>query len=170
MPSEAAPRVYKYIWPTIKFNDGSVSYPSPHRNLPNFTQSETRAIYEYGKLSVEINDKEQLLLNVKDQLAGLNIQAITEGIKLSEDGTKPKAPKQRGPKGPRKPTILRRSTIKMLRSDGITGLRLCEELDKRGIPLPTDNRNFIYEQSWVKWFISDKVATQRQLSADFTRR
>ena len=166
---KAAPGVYDYIWPTIKFKDGSVSYPSPHRNLPNFTQSETRAIYEYGKLSVEINDKEQLLLNVKDQLAGLNIQAITEGIKLSEEKAEAKVLKRRGPKGPRKSTIPRRSFIKLLNSQGIKGREACERLTALDIDLPSPKLRETYENSWVMWFDTDPQGFYRQWSADLTR-
>ena len=99
----------------------------------------------------------------------ISVKAAIAEAQLTEGDKETKTRKRRGPKGPRKPTILRRSTIKLLRNDGITGRRLCEELDKRSIPLPTKDLNLIYDQSWVKWFDSDKVATQRQLSADFTR-
>lgn len=166
---KAAPGVYKYIWPTIKFKDGSVSYPSPHRNLPNFTQSETRAIYEYGKLSVEINDKEQLLLNVKDRLAGLNILAITEGIKLSEEQAEARVLKRRGPKGPRKSTIPRRAFIKLLNSQGIKGREACERLTQQRINLPSKRLREIYENDWVMWFDTEPQGFYRQWSADLKR-
>jgi len=166
---KTAPGVYKYIWPTIKFKDGSVSYPSPHRNLPNFTQSETRAIYEYGKLKVEINDKEQLLLNVKDRLAGLNILAITEGIELSAEQARAKVLKRRGPKGPRKSTILRRSHIKLLHREGIKGREACERLTAVGIDLPSKRLKEFYENSWVMWFDTKPQGFYRQWSADLSR-
>jgi len=99
----------------------------------------------------------------------ISVKAAIAEAQLPEGDKQTKTRKRRGPKGPRKSTTLRRSTIKMLRKDRITGRRLCEELDKRKIPLPTDDLNFIHEQSWVKWFDSDKTAAQRQLSADFRR-
>ena len=118
----------------------------------------------------EVKRLRAALSRLNSQLQLISVKAAIAEAQLTEGDKETKTRKRRGPKGPRKPTILRRSTIKLLRNDGITGRRLCEELDKRKIPLQTDKLNFIYEQSWVKWFDSDKVATQRQLSADFTRR
>ncbi len=153
---------------TAKLMDGGKS--AQDRIITDINMaSQTRAIYEYGKLSVEINDKEQLLLNVKDRLAGLNILAITEGIELSEEQARAKVLKRRGPKGPRKNTTLRRSFIKLLSSEGIKGREACEKLTQQGIDLPSKRLREIYENDWVKWFVTEPQDFYRQWSADLKR-
>jgi len=128
-------------------------------------------IRKVADLRYERADLQRNLSQLIKEIDFFKTKAEIEQIPLPKESETQagKSAKRRGLKGPSKKTTVRRSTIKILRNDGITGRRLCEELDKRPIPLPTDDLNFTYEKSWVRWFDSDKVATQRQLSADFTR-
>jgi len=134
-----------------------------------FGEAEKLAEPVVKTLRATINGEQFALSRLDSGIQLIRVKAAIAEAQLPEGDKHSKNRKRRGPTGPSKSTTLRRSTIKMLRKDGITGRRLCEELDKRKIPLPTDNLNFIYKQSWVKWFDSDKTAVQRQLSADFTR-
>ncbi len=75
-----------------------------------------------------------------------------------------------GQKGPRKQSILRRSVIKLLNSQGIRGRQVCERLtNEYKIPLPSKKNQEIYEGDWVKWIDTNPQGFYRQWSADLKR-
>jgi len=98
-------------------------------------------------------------------------KAEIEQVPLPEESENPegKSAKRRGPKGPRKSTILRRSHIKLLNSEGTRGREACERLTQQGIDLPSKRSREIYENSWVMWFDTKPQGFYRQWSADLKR-
>ena len=74
-----------------------------------------------------------------------------------------------GPKGPRIESQQRRTMFKLLKKEGITGLEACKKLDKMKIPIPSKDRRFLYNNSWVKWFRHDSKSFYKQWSADLNR-
>ncbi len=98
-------------------------------------------------------------------------KAEIEQIPLPEESetSAGKSAKRRGPKGPRKKTTFRRSTIKLLNSEGTRGREACERLTQQGIDLPSKRSREIYENSWVMWFDTKPQDFYRQWSADLKR-
>jgi len=128
-------------------------------------------IKEMAKLRYERADLQRELSKLLREIDFFKAKAEIEQIPLPEESETPagKSAKRRGPKGPRKSTIPRRSHIKLFNREGIKGREACERLTALGIDLPSERLQVIYENSWVKWFDTDRQAFYRQWSADLWR-
>jgi len=124
-----------------------------------------------AKLRYARVDLQRELSKLLQEIDFFKAKAEIEQIPLPEESENPegKSAKRRGPKGPRKITIPRRSHIKLLNSQGIKGRDACERLTQQGIDLPSEKLQDIYENSWVMWFDTKPQGFYRQWSADLKR-
>ncbi len=128
-------------------------------------------IKRVSELRYKRADLQRELSKLIQEIDFFKAKAEIEQIPLPEESETPagKSAKRRGPKGPRKRTIARRAHIKLLNSQGIKGREGAERLTLQGIDLPSKRRQVIYENSWVKWFDTDRQTFYRQWSADLKR-
>jgi len=128
-------------------------------------------IRKVADLRYERADLQRNLSKLLQEIEFFKEKADFEQIPLPEESETPagKSAKRRGPKGPRKRTIPRRAHIKLLNSQGIKGREGAERLTLQGIDLPSKRRQVTYENSWVKWFDTDRQTFYRQWSADLKR-
>jgi len=78
--------------------------------------------------------------------------------------------KRSGPRGPRKSSTVRRSAIKLLKSEGFIIRKACKKLKEMRVPLPSKRNQDIYgKYGWVEWFDQDRKAFYKQWSADLKR-
>lgn len=74
-----------------------------------------------------------------------------------------------GPKGPRKTTVVRRTAMMLLKSEGLRGEEACKHLTQMGVPLQSKRLQEIYEGDWVRWFKNDPKAFYKQWHIDLKR-
>jgi len=128
-------------------------------------------IKEVAKLRYQRANLQSELSQLTQEIDFFKTKAEIEQIPLPKESETPagKSAKRRGPKGPRKSTIPRRSHIKLLNREGIKGREACERLIALGIDLPSEKLQVIYENDWVKWFDTKPQDFYRQWSADLKR-
>ncbi len=82
-----------------------------------------------------------------------------------------KGPKRKpGPKGPRDDSIRRRTAIRMLNEQGITGLEAAKFLTSmKNVPIARGRYRTIYKSDWVLFFCQEQRAFRRQWDADLKR-
>ena len=74
-----------------------------------------------------------------------------------------------GPKGPRKSTVIRRSAMMLLKSEGFKGEEACKRLTQMEVPIPGKRLQTSYEGDWVQWFKNDSKAFYKQWHIDHKR-
>ena len=115
------------------------------------------------QLASQASQFDELLSSSQQVMGKLPLPQASES---KEKGTK----KKPGPKGPRKASANRRTAIKLLKQESLSGLEACKRLKDMKIPLPSKRLQTLYSKcDWVQWFNFDPKAFHKQWSADLKR-